>query len=173
MGSDKCANRLQTILKIVDMLLGIALTALGAYRYGTDDINEPHAFFLSFYYIFFGIVLIIFELPFQRLHTWFHCLIYPFGKAMLLLFLAALTFDIFNVIYMIFAIVAVGCSIAHIVFMVCYYVPEIDTKPQKPKKSNRNQRKDESPARFGRANIDENKNESFNESPEPALARRQ
>jgi hypothetical protein len=92
---------------------------------------------------------------------------------MFLLFLAALTFDIFNIVYMIFTIVAVGCSIAHIVFMVCYYVPEIDTKPYKPKKSNRNQGKDEGPARFGPVIIDENKNESFSGTPEPALARRQ
>ncbi|OMJ89095.1 hypothetical protein SteCoe_8817 [Stentor coeruleus] len=173
MGSDKCGNRLQTILKIVDLLLGIALTALGAYRYAEDDISEPHIFFLSFYYIFFGIVLITFVLPFQRLHSWFHCLIYPFGKAMFLLFLAALTFDIFNIIYMIFTIVAVGCSIAHIVFMLCYYVPEVDNQHKKPKKSNRNQSDDGSPAKFGPVIIDENKNESFNDTPGSALPRRQ
>jgi hypothetical protein len=85
--------KLSTILKILAFLCGIALIAIGITNFSTFSITDPVEFFLSIYYILFGILVCLSELPFQKILFFFSFLKTFFGKAVFLLFLGTLIFD--------------------------------------------------------------------------------
>lgn len=166
--SEKCGNRLETILKVIDLLIGIALIGLGAYRYFEEGVGDPHKFFLSFYYIFFGALLIVSEVPSERVKSCFYLLTFPFGKAMFLLFLSSLTFDFKKPIYLIYTIVYIAVAIAHVVFMLLFYNPE----EPKPKSSPRKKSIDNGKQGFGKVELDDNAKAEPVKSESGILARR-
>lgn len=85
--------KLSTLLKILAFLCGIALMAIGITKFAMFQISDPVDFFLSIYYILFGILLCLSELPFQRILFFFSFLKTFIGKAIFLLFLGTLIFD--------------------------------------------------------------------------------
>jgi hypothetical protein len=85
--------KLSTILKILAFLCGIALIAIGITKFSTFAITDPVDFFLSIYYILFGVLVCFSELPFQKILFFFSFLKTFIGKAVFLLFLGTLIFD--------------------------------------------------------------------------------
>lgn len=85
--------KLSTLLKILAFLCGIALIAIGITKFTTLQIADPVDFFLSIYYILFGVLVCFSELPFQRILYFFSFLKTFIGKAVFLLFLGTLVFD--------------------------------------------------------------------------------
>jgi hypothetical protein len=152
--SSKWKDRLNPVLKVVNFLLGIGLVGLGIYRYVQVGVHSAKDVFLSFYYIFFGTVLMLFELPYERIHKFFRLLSNPFGKAMFLLWIAAITLNIWDAFYMILAIIAIADAVCHTVYLVLFYESAEATASQPKEKPAKEEKPRESG--FGKRNLDEN-----------------
>lgn len=152
--SEKCKTAFVTILKVVDLVIGIAIIGLGIYNFYSVGVDTSREFFLSFYYIFFGALLIITEIPNERIKACFYLLSFPFGKAMYLLFMSCLTFDLDKAVYLLFTIVYICTAILHTVYMVLFYDPE-EGEQKSPQKSNTKKKSLENPG-FGKIVLDDN-----------------
>mmetsp|Transcript_25801 Transcript_25801/g.45479 ORF Transcript_25801/g.45479 Transcript_25801/m.45479 type:complete len:194 (-) Transcript_25801:1398-1979(-) len=107
--------KLSTILKILAFLCGIALMAIGITKFTTFAISDPVDFFLSIYYILFGVLVCFSELPFQKILYFFSFLKTFIGKAIFLLFLGTLVFD--NAVWWHVLVAIVMWCVA-----ICYFV---------------------------------------------------
>jgi hypothetical protein len=103
MGSND--DRLVYILRFLTFGCGVALIALGIVSFITLSLGDIRAFFLRIYYILFGILVCLTEMPCKRLLSFFNFLHYNIGKALFLLFLATITFTWSTVYYLIISIV--------------------------------------------------------------------
>lgn len=102
---------LSLVLKCIVFLAGVGLAVLGGVSLWEFDFSEPADFFLSLYYILFGVLCILMELPWERTLTFFAFLKYCLGKSLFLLFCGTLVFDLdvwYRLIVGILLIVA-GC----------------------------------------------------------------
>ena len=118
MSTEVCSGRVKIAIKIINFLAGIAIGALGVYRFTSVKIAGPRDLFLSLYYILFGGLLIICECPYEKIIAWFKFIANPFGKSLFLLFLAAITLDISAPVYLIISVFMIVCAILQIVYML-------------------------------------------------------
>lgn len=152
--SGKCEHWLNISLYIVDLVVGIGLIIVGAYRFGTYPLKDPHAFFLSAYYVFFGSLLLLFLIFRSKIYFCFRLLSFPLGKSFFLLFLAALTLDITDIGRFIICLLLILGSILNAIYFLLFYVP--DSKlPQNSKKPNKQQAKKANSPTFGKREIDD------------------
>lgn len=155
MPSEGCSQKFRIVLGIFDVLVGIALILLGAYRFYQTRVAQVRDFFLSFYYIFFGTLLCVSELPCKKLMVWFHFLTYPAGKSLYLLFLSALTFDITQTMYIAMTMALIICGISQIIYLVIGYTPpQSESKPKQDVKRN-NSKDIQNPPNFQRVELEE------------------
>lgn len=80
-------------LRTVTVLCGIALIFLGIYELFHFEFDEFRGFFLCIYYILFGVIACLCEMPFERLMSWMYFLKFYFGKGVFFIFLGSITFD--------------------------------------------------------------------------------
>ena len=150
------SNRLKSILTIADILLGVALIVLGLYRLIKVKITTPRVLFLSLYYLIFGTFLILSITPYEKFKIWINFMIEPIPKALFLLFLAALTFDIFTPIYLLYSISFICSAIGQTIYFVLFH----DTDPQSNKNlSNEVLTKNDGSPHFGKVELDSFKKE--------------
>lgn len=87
-------KRLNLILKILIVICGICLIGIAIHRFATFDIENPVHFFLAIYYILFGVLLVLCEMPINWILKHFSFLGYYLGRGIFLLFLGTLIFDL-------------------------------------------------------------------------------
>lgn len=87
-------RRLSLILKILVCLCGLGLIGIAIHRFATFEIENPVHFFLAIYYILFGALLVLCEMPINWILRHFSFLGYYIGRGIFLLFLGTLIFDI-------------------------------------------------------------------------------
>lgn len=97
--------RLGTMLKIFTLLAGVGLTALAIYKFARLRIIDPRDFFLTCYYIIFGVLIALSEMPCKSLMNCFSFLGFYIGKAIFCIFLGTIVFDPNTVYFLILAIV--------------------------------------------------------------------
>lgn len=87
-------KRLNLILKILIVVCGICLIGIALHKFVAFDIGNPVDFFLAIYYILFGVLLMLCEMPFNWIIKHFSFLGYYIGRGIFLLFLGTLIFDV-------------------------------------------------------------------------------
>lgn len=155
MPSEKCSQNFGMVVKIINFLAGVMLIGLGVYRFYKTNISEPKDMFLSFYYVFFGALLGISECPWKKLMACFHCLTFPLGKSLYIMFLAALTYDIYSPVYLLITIILVGCAVLQLLYLLIAYV---DPEPSPRAIVKKKESQDNKAEKFGRIELDENVN---------------
>jgi hypothetical protein len=153
--------------------MGVGLIIIGAYRWGTFEVNDPHTFFLAFYYIFFGSLLILFLVFRSKIYFCFRLLSIPLGKAFLLLFLAAMTLDVTDIGRFIICLLLIIGAILNAVYFLIFYTSEYEEEAKKPQKkpveSGKPLKKENPEPTFGKREIEEpekilDKSEAKNDS---------
>ena len=94
-----------TILRIIAVCCGVALSVLGVLKFFSFSSMGVRGFFLGFYYVIFGIIVCLSELRWERLLNWFFFLRFYLGKAVFFLFLATLIFTWSEIYYLVISIV--------------------------------------------------------------------
>ena len=84
--------RLSTVLKVLSIVCGLGLIGIGLLKLASFSFDRFLDIMLSVYFVLFGILLILMELPFPKLLTCFSFLGYYLGKAIFLLFCGTLMF---------------------------------------------------------------------------------
>lgn len=103
--SDKAIGSWVYVLRVLTVICGLGLIFLGIYELANFDFDELREFFLWIYYILFGIIVCLIEMPFERLMSWFYFLKFYFGKGVFFLFLGSITFDWDPYYYLIISLV--------------------------------------------------------------------
>ena len=152
--SGKCEHWLKVSLYIADLVVGIGLIIVGAYRFGTYPLKDPHAFFLSAYYVFFGSLLLLFLIFRSKIYFCFRLLSIPLGKSFFLLFLAALTLDITDIGRFIICLLLIIASILNAVYFLLFYIPDSDPSMNSQKPNKQQTKKANSPT-FGKRELDD------------------
>ncbi|OMJ79904.1 hypothetical protein SteCoe_19991 [Stentor coeruleus] len=98
-------DRFVWILRILTFSSGIALIILAILKFITFSIGSARDFFLTIYYIFFGILICLSEMPCKRLMSCFYFLKFYIGKALFFLFLGTITFTWTPIFYLIISII--------------------------------------------------------------------
>lgn len=118
--SDLSQDRFAVILKIVSFVSGIALIILGIVKFTTFSIGGVRDFFLTIYYILFGILVCLVEMPCERLLSCFFFLKYYIGKSLFFLFLGTITFTWSPFYYLIISIIfLVDAGFYFLLFITC------------------------------------------------------
>lgn len=86
-------TRLITILRVVTIILGIGLISLSVYRFTNFDLENPRNISLNLYYIIFGVLLFLSEMPCKSMMSCFSFLGFYIGKAIFCVFLGSITFN--------------------------------------------------------------------------------
>ena len=128
-------DRFIYILRILTFGSGVGLIALGIVKFATFGIGDVRGFFLTIYYILFGILVCFSEMPCDRLLKHFYFLKFYLGKGLFFLFLGTITFTWNEVYYLVIAIVLfVGSGFYLYLFLSCQnrdFKP-VDQKPPEP-----------------------------------------
>ena len=115
--NDKC---LITTLRIVSFGCGVGLIALGITAFISFSYSGIRGFFVTLYYILFGILICLSEMPCDKLLSCFYFLKYYIGKSLFYLFLATITFTWTSMFYLIISILLFGASgMYFILFIGC------------------------------------------------------
>lgn len=142
--------RLSTALKVAAFVSGIALVAIALQKFATWSIADPADFFLTCYYVIFGVLVCLAELPFERLLDFFAFLGFFIGRALFLLFLGTLVFTWNPWYYMIIAIVLWMTS--GLYFVLAFTCSEKTKSKEEPKEAKEEPQKkkeeDKSPGEF-------------------------
>ncbi|CAG9324135.1 unnamed protein product [Blepharisma stoltei] len=97
--------KISTALKITSLISGLALAVLAIYKFSALGIFNARDFFLTIYYIIFGILLALSEMPCKVLMSCVSFLGFYIGKALFCLFLGTIVFDTGNAFFLVLAIV--------------------------------------------------------------------
>lgn len=98
-------DRFKYLLRIVTFGCGVALIALGIVKFASFSISGVRDFFLTIYYILFGLLVCLSEMPCERLMSCFFFLKFYIGKALFFLFLGTIAFSWSSIYYLIISIV--------------------------------------------------------------------
>lgn len=129
--NDQC---LINTLRIVSFCCGVGLIALGITTFISFDISGVKGFFLTLYYILFGLLVCLSEMPCDRLLSCFFFLKYYLGKALFYLFLGTITFTWTSMFYLIISIVLFCASgMYFILFLGCAGKQGGDKAAEEPK----------------------------------------
>lgn len=120
------------VLRIVSFGCGVGLLALGITTFITFSISGVRSFFITVYYLLFGLLVCLSEMPCDRLMSCFVFLKYFIGKSIFYLFLATITFTWDHIYYLIISI-ALFCAsgLYFILFISCRNRENINQKDQK------------------------------------------
>lgn len=125
-------DRFVFLLRVLTFLCGVALIALGIVKFISMSIGGPRDFFLTVYYILFGILVCFSEMPCDKLMSCFFFLKYYIGKALFFLFLGTITFRWTPVYFLVIAVVMFSASgFYFVLFFTC-----AQEKVGKPKSEN-------------------------------------
>ncbi|OMJ86422.1 hypothetical protein SteCoe_12085 [Stentor coeruleus] len=113
-------DRFVFLLRVLTFACGVALIALGIVKFISMSIGGPRDFFLTVYYILFGILVCFSEMPCDRLMSCFFFLKYYIGKALFFLFLGTITFRWTPVYFLVISIVMFCASgFYFVLFFTC------------------------------------------------------
>ncbi|CAG9311277.1 unnamed protein product [Blepharisma stoltei] len=96
--------KISTVLKIVTLISGIALAALAIYKFTALGIFDARDFCLTCYYIIFGILIALSEMPCKCLMSCTSFLGFYIGKAIFCIFLGTIVFNKGNAFFLILAV---------------------------------------------------------------------
>ena len=106
---------LEYVLKIVTVACGVGMVFLGVLGLINYDYDGVRGFFLTVYYVLFGLLLCVSEMPCDALMTCFFFLKFYFGKFLFCLFLATITFSWDPFYYLIISIALFCVSILYLI----------------------------------------------------------
>lgn len=125
-------NRFVCLLRILTFGSGISLIILGLLKFITFSIGSPRDFFLTIYYILFGILVCLSEMPCKKLMSCFNFLNFYIGKAIFFLFLGTITFTWTPVFYLIISLIMFLASGFYLfLFISCSKKEEEQPKSEK------------------------------------------
>lgn len=118
--SKHCKERFGIALSFADFFIAVGLLAIGLYRFIQKPSLDPREIFLSFYYIAFGALLMIFMFFKEKVYPCFRLLSYKLGKAAFFLFLATITCDYTQIAEFTICILIVIGLIMNLVYFCVY-----------------------------------------------------
>jgi hypothetical protein len=113
--SDSGSKVLEYVLKTVTILCGVGLVFLGIIELINYDFDGFRGFFLDVYYVLFGILLCLSELPCDGIISCFFFLKFYFGKFLFCLFLATITFTLDPIYFLIISVALFCASILYLI----------------------------------------------------------
>ena len=91
-GQEVDSIQLSTVLKVLSIVSGLGTMGIGFAKLASFDFAKFLDIMLAIYFVIFGIMMVIMELPCPKLLVCFSFLGYYLGKALFLLFVGTLMF---------------------------------------------------------------------------------
>lgn len=85
--------KIAVAFKVAAFILGGGLVAIAIQKFAAFSIRSPRDFFLTIYYLIFGIMVIASELSYEKIRVPFNFIGYYLGKSAFLFFVATIIFD--------------------------------------------------------------------------------